>query len=202
LPAFTRLPCGTNTLELGEGSGTAGLIGSEFVNFTGSSVDLGASWTLTGSNTISISLNDGDIGLSASATLSITGSINADSSGVFNLGLNSVLNVAADMGAQNRMSFLGSATLDVDNASMFGTQAAGGSYAGPEIEAFTPGDMIDLKHVNAAGTTLAYTASTGLLDVMSGTTTLATLFFQNSTLGSGQFHLANDGSGHALITHS
>jgi hypothetical protein len=192
---------GTNTLELGSGTGTLGLIGSEFVNFTGLGVDAGASWTLSGSNTISLSLNDGDINLSASATLSIIGSINADSSGVFNLGLNSTLSVAADLGSQDRMNFLASATLDVDNASMFGTQAAG-SYSGPEIEGFTLSDMIDLKNVNAAGTTLDYTAGTGLLDIMSGTTTLATLSFQNSTLGSGHFHLADDGSGHALITHS
>ncbi len=63
------------------------------------------------------------------------------------------------------------------------------------------GGTIDLKDVAVAGATSAYNATTGLLQVSHGATALATLAFDNATLGAGAFHLGNDGTGHLLLTH-
>jgi hypothetical protein len=188
---------GTNTLDLA--GDFSGLIGSEFIGFADFGVELGASWSLDGSASIQVVLNDGTISLSASATLSITGSISAGSSGIFQLGAGATLSLGADIGSENQMSFLGSAQLDVANASLFGTQVGTSSYAGPLLENFAAGDMIDLENVTASGDTLDYSASTGLLQVMSGSTDVATLAFQESTLGTGTFHIGSDSAGYATI---
>jgi hypothetical protein len=189
---------GVNTLDLG--SGTSGLINSEFVGFADYGVGIGASWSLDGSTSIQVVLDDGSISLSASATLSITGSISAESSGVFQLGLGATLNVAADLGTQSKMSFLGNANLVIENASSFGTQSGTSTYGGPLLENFVAGDVIDLQSISAAGDTIDFSASTGLLQVMNGSTALATLAFQDSTLGAGTFHVGGDSAGHAMIT--
>jgi len=194
---------GTNTLELAaaDGTGTTGSIGSSFINFGALTVDTDAVWNLTGTNSILTVLNDGTLKVAASATLDVTTSIDVGSLGLFSLGANATLDVAADTGTSDSYGFLASAELAIDNASQFGTGVGTTSYAGPTIEKFIAGDSIDLKDV-AAAVTLDYSSSSGLLQVMSGTSALATLQFQNATLGSGSFHVMDDGSGHALITHS
>ena len=67
---------------------------------------------------------------------------------------------------------------------------------------FLSADAIDLKNLALSGATIdSYTAATGLLQLHSGSTK-ATLAFQNSSLGSGTFHLAADSGTGTLLTHS
>ena len=52
----------------------------------------------------------------------------------------------------------------------------------------------------AGATISSYAPGTGLLQLKNGPT-LATLAFQNASLGAGSFHIDDDGSGHVLVTH-
>ena len=70
------------------------------------------------------------------------------------------------------------------------------------VENFASGDMILLKNLVPAGLTPAYDASTGILQIGKGAINVASLAFENATLGTGSFHLGGDGHGHALLTHS
>jgi hypothetical protein len=88
----------------------------------------------------------------------------------------------------------------IDAASLFGTNVGQSTYAGPLLEDFGAGDAIDFKAVGSAGITLDYTSSPGLLQVASGGAAVASLVFQNSSLGAGTFHAADDGFGHTIIT--
>ena len=45
-----------------------------------------------------------------------------------------------------------------------------------------------------------YAPGTGLLQLRNGAV-VATLAFQNSSLGAGSFHIDDDGSGHVLVSH-
>ena len=53
-----------------------------------------------------------------------------------------------------------------------------------------------------AGATLNYNSSTGILQVSNGASQVASLDFQNSSLGSGTFHAASDGVKGIFITHA
>jgi hypothetical protein len=153
-------------------------------------------WTLTGSNSIAnVTVNGG---LAVSGSLDVTTAVNAASTGAFDLGSGSVLEVAAATGAQTAMDFLGASQLVVDNASLFGTGIGGASYLGSQLENFGSGDSIDLHNFSASGASLAYDSSSGLLQLSNGGA-LATLDFQQSTLGGGSFHLAADASGSGLL---
>ncbi len=190
-----------NMLELAAGTGTIAGLGTAFSNFGTVSVDTGATWSLTGSNSAAGFLDNGIVSIAAGASLDVTSAIGAASTGLFQLASGAKLEIAADTGAQNAMRFLAASELVVDNTSMFGTHVGTSAYTGPEIENFTAGDTIDLKNVTASGAAFTYTASTGLLQITNNRTAVATLFVQQSTLGSGSFHIADDGTGHALITH-
>ena len=87
---------------------------------------------------------------------------------------------------------------------MFGTGVGGSSYAGPPIENFVAGDTIDLHSFSATGAALPYNPANGLLQITNGSSQVATLDFQNSTLGTGSpnFSFASDGSGGIKITHT
>ena len=122
---------------------------------------------------------------------------------MFQLNANSLLEILADTGASNRISFLQNGTLAIDSAAQFGINVGSTAYAGPLIQGFTTTDKIDLKDVLLSGATFAFAAATGLLQIShSGGSNPATLKFETATLGSGAFHLGNDGSGHILLTHS
>ena len=97
------------------------------------------------------------------------------------------------------MDFQAASQLVVDNAALFGTAIGGTSYLGSQLENFGAGDSIDLHNFSASGATLAYDSSSGLLQLSNGGA-VATLDFQQSTLGSGSFHLAADASGGLSIT--
>jgi hypothetical protein len=89
----------------------------------------------------------------------------------------------------------------VDAAKQFGLNVGMTNYTGPLLEHFIAGDSVDLKNVPSAGLVLNYATSTGDLQISSGGAVLATLQFQNSSLGTGTFHTAADGIG-TLLTHS
>jgi plastocyanin len=163
-------------------------------------------------------LNDGVVKIASGGSLNVTSAIDPSSTGVFQLTGRASLEIAAALGINTKIQFLGPAPtnkLTVDNTDAFGTQVATGpgaaTYTGPLLENFTAGDVIDLKGTasnpdifgdpNLLGMT--YSARTGdLLVVGRGGDPLATLRFQNSTLGAGIFHFASDGTDGLLITHS
>jgi hypothetical protein len=92
--------------------------------------------------------------------------------------------------------------LIIDNAANFGTHVGTTSYAGTLLENFAGGNVIDLKSIASAGSALAYSAASGELQIAAGGVAIATLLFQNSSLGAGAFHAVTDGFGGTLITHS
>jgi hypothetical protein len=202
----------TNTLELAGGTGTiSGLTGGagsvtanartwSFKNFTTIAEDAGGVWTLNGKNTVATLLNSGTLNIASGASLTVTAAIDPSSTGVFNLNSNAILEIAANVGSGDRIAFLNPAKAIIDKASLFGTNVGKSTYTGPLIEDFGAGDSIDLKDIASAGVTLSYAGSTGLLQIASGGTGVASLLFQNSSLGLGVFRSADDGSGHALIT--
>jgi len=146
-------------------------------------------------------VNNGTLVLGANASLTVTGAIDPTSTGVFQLNSSSLLEIAANVGSGDRISFLGSSETIVDKASLFGTNVGQQNYAGPLMLNFGAGDSIDLKDIASAGVSLNYAGSTGLLQVSSGAA-MASLLFQRSSLGGGAFHAFDDGSGGTLITHT
>ena len=168
--------------------------------------DAGATLALNGAgaNTAGTVLDNGTVSIAAGDSLQVTGSVDPTSTGVFQLNNATVLEVAVDQGASNQMSFLGSSgnpELIVDHASQFGTNVGTTSYTGPLMLNFGVGDEIDLKDVVFGGLTPNYTSGTGLLQVNNGSSNVATLAFQNSSLGAGSFFLTNDGLGGTMVTH-
>jgi hypothetical protein len=85
---------------------------------------------------------------------------------------------------------------------LFGTGVGGSSYAGPLLQNFGAGDTIDLHGFAAAAAALLYNPANGLLQITNGASQVATVDFQNSTLGTGSFSFASDGNGGTLIKHS
>ena len=187
-------------LELTAGSGSIGLIGSSaFSGFETLSDDGSALWTLTGANTIADVTDNG--GLTIAGSLDVSAAVGAASTGQFDLQTGSSLEVAADTAAHSQVDFLGASQLTIDNAALFGTGVGGSSYAGPLLENFAAGDTIDLHGFMTAAAALLYNPANGLLQITNGASQLATVDFQNSTLGTGSFSFASDGNGGTLIKH-
>jgi hypothetical protein len=193
-----------NILELAQGIsvGSIGGIGSQFAGFDTMTIDTGAKWMLTGSNDAGMVTNDGSLSIAAGGTLDVTASVDPLSNGLFQINANSLLEIAANTGAADRMKFLGAGKLTIDAAAQFGAHVGTTTYAGPLIESFVNGDKIDLKDVLLPVAVLNYTSATGLLHITQGGAGVATLAFETSSLGAGSFHAANDGTGHLLLTHS
>ncbi|HEX2939992.1 MAG TPA: hypothetical protein VHO91_03030, partial [Rhodopila sp.] len=89
--------------------------------------------------------------------------------------------------------------LTIDSAAHFGVHVGSPLYAGPLLEGFSAGDQIALKGIGNAA--ISYSASTGDLQVTSAGKAVATLRFQNSSLGAGTFHVTGESWGD-VITHS
>ena len=188
-------------LELTAGTGSIGSIGSSsFSGFQTLTDDASGLWTLTGSNTIANVTDNGSLFIAGS--LDVSTAVGAASSGQFDLQTGSSLEVASDAATHSQVDFLGSSQLTIDNAALFGTGVGGSSYAGPLLEDFGAGDTVDLHSFAAAASALLYNPANGLLQVTNGSSQVATLDFQNSTLGSGSFSVASDGSGGVKIAHS
>jgi hypothetical protein len=191
---------GTSTLELASGTGSIGGVGTgSFNHFQVLAVDAGASWTLNGANIAPTVLDDGTVNIAGS--LDVSTAVDPNSTGLFQLGSGATLEVAADTGTATPVNFQGgSSELIIDNAALFGTNVGTASYAGPQLQAFAPGDKIDLKNFSSAGVTLSYNASTGLLQVSNSANQVASLDFQTSSLASSSFAAASDGAGGIFIT--
>jgi hypothetical protein len=98
------------------------------------------------------------------------------------------------------MAFLGPANIAIDNPLTFGSSVGTASYAGPQLQGFGAGSTIDVRQFSSAGATPLYDASTGLLQISNSSQQRASVEFQASSLGSGTFHVASDGSGGVLLT--
>ncbi|MCW3477889.1 alkaline phosphatase family protein [Limobrevibacterium gyesilva] len=201
---------GANALELAGGTGSiSGLSGGSgtvtengswsFASFQTVSVDTGGTWTLNGGNVPTIA-NNGTVNVSGS--LDVSSAIDPTSSGLFQLTSDATLEVAAAIGSNARMTFLSPSELVIDNPLTFGSNVGSASYAGSTLQSFGAGDMIDLKQFGQTGAATQYDTSTGLLQISNGTQQHASLDFQTSSLGSGSFHVASDGSGGILVTLS
>jgi hypothetical protein len=171
--------------------------------------DSSSTLVLNGTSSIAASvLDSGTLTLGASAGLHVIASVNPASTGLFVLTNASMLEVAADTGTGNKISFLGASgdALVVDAVAQFGTNVGSVSYTGPKLENLGTLDTVDLKNLLfSTGTNIAtidnYTAATGLLQLHSGQTK-ATLLFDNATLGTGTFHLAADSGTGTVLTRS
>jgi hypothetical protein len=174
------------------GSGTLQAVGGALLNLNGAS------------NTAVSVLNKGTLVLGTNDSLDVTGSVNVASTGLFVLNNASLLEVAADTGASNAISFLGASgdKLVVDAVGQFGSKVGLDAYTGPKLENFATFDVIDLKNLVFGTATIdTYTAASGLLQLHSGATK-ATLLFDNATLGSGSFHLGPDTGTGTVLTRS
>ena len=183
---------GNGTLELASGATSGSITGlntGPFNNFGALVVDSGATWTLSGSNTIASVTDNG--------TLVVTGSLPAANYQIGAPGGGGTLEVASATGTASPINFAGNSTLVVDNAAAFGTNVGTSSYTGPLLENFAAGDTIDIKNVSSSGASVTYSSTTGLLQIANGSQS-ASLDFQNSTLGSGNFTLAPDAGGSGL----
>jgi hypothetical protein len=192
---------GNGTLELATGSGSIGGIDTGVFNhFQTVDVDSGAAWTLSGSDSAPTLLNLGTI--ITAGSLDVSTAVDPNSTGLFELGSGSTSEFAADVGTQNQMMFLTNSKLVIDNAASFGINVGTSSYAGPQLQDFSAGDTIDLRNFSPSGATLNFNSSTGLLQVTDTANQAASLSFQTSSLGSGAFQIASDGSSGVLITHT
>ena len=188
-----------STIELAKGSGAISGIGnSQFLGFDTLADDGGASWTLKGINTIATVLNDGK--LEVSGGLVVSSAIDPNSAGVFKLDGGSTLEVAAALGTAAKVSFASGSDLMVDHFASFGQNVGTDHYAGSLLALFG-GSTVDLKDFGFAGLESSFTPSSGLLQLTNGASQAATLDFQTSSLGGGQFHFADDHNGGVLITH-
>ncbi len=193
---------GSNVLELAGGAtaGTIAGIGGNFSNFGTLVVDQAASWTIAGNDSIG-TLTDNGI-LTVAGSLDLTISLAPDSGGTLALGATATLEVASVLGSGPAIQFLGGDTLTVDNAAKFGTGVGALAYKGPLLEDFSASATVDLKGIAPSGLMLSYATATGLLTISNGGGPVASLLFQNSSLGAGGFHSGPDAGTGTFLTHS
>jgi hypothetical protein len=194
-----------NVLELtGHKPGTLDGLGSEFTGFQTVDVDAGSSWFVSGM--VANMLDAGVVDIQNGTSLDITGAVNPSSAGIFQLTGKAALEIASLLGTKTKIAFLGSAPanqLIIDHPADFGLHAGTDSYKGPLLEDFGVGDSIDLKGIGSKGLDTYYNAASGVLQVTtSNGGIVASLQFQNSSLGLGDFHLASDNTGGSLLTRS
>jgi hypothetical protein len=169
-------------------------------------VDPGTTWSVTANANVPNIVNNGTVAIASGTSLDVSSAVDPSSSGVFQLMTKGSLELGAILGSALKIQFRGSGPtnkLTIDNASKFGTNVGSASYAGPLLENFTAGDVIDVRSIGSTGLSLNYSAASGDLQITGASgAALGTLAFQNSTLGSGTFHAAADPFGGTLITHS
>jgi hypothetical protein len=188
-----------SSIELAGGGGTISGIGGQFTGFSTLGVDSAATWTTTGTNTIATLLNNGTLDVSGSLTASTA--VDPTSTGLFLLAGGATFEVAAALGISSTISFDAGSELVIDSAGQFGKNVGTSQYTGALLEDFG-GSTIDIKDFGTAGLTTSYSATTGLLQVTNTSSQVATLDFQNSSLGAGAFHVVSDGGGGVLVTHN
>jgi hypothetical protein len=194
---------GSGTLELASGkSATIAAFNSIFSGFGTVDIDAGANWAVAG--TLGTVLDDGTLAIASGSSLDIGTLVNAASTGLFLLTGKASLEIASVLGSAAQIEFLAAtptSTLAIDNTASFGLNIGKSNYAGPLLEDFKAGDVIDLKNLAATGLKLNYNASTGDLQITNSSGgVVATLQFQNSSLGPGSFQTATDNAHGALLT--
>jgi hypothetical protein len=166
----------------------------------------GTIFAVTGSQTTANLLNDGTVAIGSGASLDVTSAIDPASIGIFELTSKGSLEIASLLGTNVKMEFLGTTPankLTIDDAANFGRHIGSTSFAGPLLEDFKAGNIIDLKGIASTGLKLNYTPTTGDLHITTSTGgVITTLQFQNASLGAGSFHVASDSTGGTFLTHS
>jgi hypothetical protein len=174
-----------STLELTAGSGTLTGLGTQFVNFAQTTIDSGASWTLSGSNTI---VNT----IVAGTTVTVNGTLN-DTGTLINRGAISASNFGIIVQSGGSVTNLGSASLIEGltgvqlggNATLnnFGTIASTAGTAGAAITMLGGSDrVIDnpgavfTGHIEAAGQNVLELASADSAGTVAGLGTSITNF--------------------------
>ena len=169
-------------------------------------VAVGATLTVSGTEIVANLLNNGTVSIGSGASLDISTDLDPASAGIFNLTSKGSLEIAEILGTNAKIVFLGTMPankLTIDKAADFGLHVGINSYAGPLLEDFKAGNIIDLKGISSTGLKLTYAAASGDLQIASGGgAAVGTLRFQNATLGAGTFHIKTDGVGGTLLTHS
>ena len=152
---------------------------------TSTTVAAGSTLNVTDPDSIPNLLDNGTVAIASGGSLDVSSAVDPSSTGVFQLMTKASLEIAAILGGGLKIQFLGSAPtneLIIDSAANFGTHVGTASYAGPLLENFTAGDVIDLKGIASAGLGLAYSAASGDLQITSGGNALATLAFRTPLL--------------------
>jgi hypothetical protein len=149
----------TSTLELASGgAGALGGLGSQYLNFSRVVVDSGATWTLTGDNTLAAGIT-----LAAGATLEVAGTVATNETIVFaGHGAELVVDSTASM-AGSVTSFGQNETIDLRNV-----DAASVSYSGDgQLDYTAPGggSAFFPLSINVGGPVQALTDGAGGADV-------------------------------------
>jgi hypothetical protein len=191
---------GVGTLEIASTGGSLN-IGSGISDSGSLMLDPNVDWSVNGSVNLSTLINNGTVSIGASGSLDIA-VVDPSSTGTFDL--SGKLQVTDVLGSKPKIQFSAnaSAELTISNASKFGLNVGLSSYSGPLLESFKVSDTIDVMGLGTGTLAATYTPSSGDLQITANGKAAATLAFQDSTLGSGSFHVAADGYGGALITHS
>ena len=174
-----------NTLELAGGSGTmSGLSGGagtvtanartwSFKNFASIVVDLGAVWTLNGSNTVTTILNNGTLNIASSGSLTVTTAIDPASTGVFALAGNALLDFVGGVGSGARIVFQGpSGVLELADVINGVVRQFNGTIIGLNAGSSA---TVPTNAVNIQATVTNATLSGNTITVFNNATTVATL---------------------------
>ena len=117
-------------------------------------VAAGTTWTVSAATTVPNLLNNGTVVIASGSSLDVSTAVNPASSGIFQLMTKGSLEIAAILGTGGKIQFLGAAPankLTIDSAANFGTHVGTTSYAGPLLENFAAGDLVDFKGIASAG---------------------------------------------------
>lgn len=189
---------GSGTLSVNAGTfgnsgtvaGTGQAQGWAFSQFDTIAIDAGAAWDLAGPVG-----NQGTIAIAGFAD--IAGAIDPASTGLFQIENGGTLEVAAAPGGNAQIAFqsAGTSRLTIDNPANFGANVGAASYTGPLLEGFGASDAIDLVRFDPKGAAPQYDPSTSVLQVTDTAAHSASLKFQDSSLGTGNFFASADGAG-------
>ena len=198
-------PAGANTLELAAGSGSTTIAGfsSQFQNFQTITVDAGANWTLTGTDTFppgtvfnvlgaltlnGITVNNGTFTTDPSSIVynaPVTGTGTIDISAGSTVTFNASVSSGQSVVFQANTGTLDLGAPDSFAATVFGTQA---------------GDVIDFTGIAPASVTGATLAAGNVLQLTGASGPLAQVQLDpNQSFAGDFFHAAADGGGGTVV---
>ena len=175
----------SNTLELSGGTGTLSGISAgagsvtenahswAFSSFNALAVDAGAAWTLTGKNSVATLVDSGSLTIASGGSLTITGTVDPASSGLFSLAGNTVLDFAADVGSGIQVAFQGpTGVLELADIAGGAVRQFGGTIAGLDAGTST---IVPTNAVNIQTTVTGAVLSGNTITVANNATTVARL---------------------------